>query len=114
VTAAFNMNLLTRINRELAGDFDLEKFRHHALYDEAEGRIEMQLISEAKQTVRVAGARFSFEDGEPITTEYSYKYEVSEFAELAQSAGFHRIRVWTDDERLFSVHYFSLDRRKKA
>jgi dimethylhistidine N-methyltransferase len=114
VTAAFNMNLLARINRELGADFDLEQFRHHALYDEVEGRIEMQLISLAKQTVRVGGSRFSFEEGETISTEYSYKYETDEFAAIAQSAGFHRIRTWTDDERLFSVHYFSLERRKKA
>jgi dimethylhistidine N-methyltransferase len=114
VTAAFNMNLLTRINRELGSDFDLQQFRHHALYDEAEGRIEMQLVSLAKQTVRVGDSGFSFEEGEPISTEYSYKYETNEFAEIAQSAGFHRIRTWTDDERLFSVHYFTLERRKKA
>lgn len=114
VTAAFNMNLLTRVNRELCGDFDLEKFRHHAFYDELAGRIEMQLVSQARQTVRVAGAQFSFEKDEPITTEYSYKYDPDEFADLAQSAGFHRIRMWTDEERLFSVHYFSLERRKKA
>jgi dimethylhistidine N-methyltransferase len=114
VTAAFNLNLLVRINRELGGDFDLDAFRHRAFYDEEEGRIEMQLVSTRRQSVRVGTSVFRFEQGEPISTEYSYKYDPGEFAELARSAGFTCVRIWTDDERRFGVQYFGVERRKKA
>jgi dimethylhistidine N-methyltransferase len=111
VTAAFNLNLLVRINRELGGDFDVARFRHHAFYDADHGRIEMQLVSLARQIVRVGRARFSFAESEPISTEYSYKYDVGEFEKLAGSAGFVPRRVWTDEHRLFSVQYYAVDRR---
>jgi dimethylhistidine N-methyltransferase len=114
VTAAFNMNLLVRINRELGGDFDLASFRHRAFYNEKEGRIEMQLVSQRQQSVHVGSVRFDFAEGEPITTEYSYKYDAGQFAELAKSAGFGSERVWTDNQRLFSVQYFGVERRKTA
>jgi dimethylhistidine N-methyltransferase len=108
VTAAFNMNLLTRINRELGGNFNLRNFHHRAFYDAELGRIEMQLVSRARQTVRVAGTTFEFAEGEAITTEYSYKYAPSEFGELAESAGFVVRRIWTDEKELFSVQYLTL------
>ncbi|HMJ50424.1 MAG TPA: L-histidine N(alpha)-methyltransferase [Polyangiaceae bacterium] len=114
VTAAFNLNLLTRINRELEGAFDLDAFRHRAFYDEEEGRIEMQLVSLRPQSVQVGTSVFRFDEGEPITTEYSYKYDPGRFAELAKSAGFTCVRIWTDERRLFSVQYFGVERRKKA
>jgi dimethylhistidine N-methyltransferase len=114
VTAAFNLNLLVRINRELEGTFDLARFRHHAFYDEREGRIVMQLVSEIAQTVRVGETRFRFDEGEPITTEYSYKYGAEEFAQLAKGAGFVQLRVWTDEARRFSVQYFGVERRRKT
>jgi dimethylhistidine N-methyltransferase len=114
VTAAFNLNLLSRINRELEGTFDLAGFRHRAFYDEAEGRIEMQLISLREQSVRVGASIFRFAENESITTEYSYKYDVGEFTALAKSAGFTCVRIWTDERRLFSVQYFGVERRKKA
>ncbi len=107
VTAAFNLNLLRRINRELGGEFDLARFRHEAFYDSRHGRIEMQLVSSARQIVRVGRTRFAFAEGEPITTEYSYKYDVDEFERLAASAGFSPRRVWTDEQRLFSVQYYA-------
>ncbi len=110
VTAEFNLNLLARINRELGGDFDLDRFRHRAFYDAKEGRIEMQLVSLARQIVRVGRSSFSFSEGEPITTEYSYKYEPGEFAKLAASARFALRRVWTDEKALFSVQYYAIDR----
>jgi dimethylhistidine N-methyltransferase len=109
VTAAFNLNLLVRINRELGGDFELARFHHDAFYDPREGRIEMRLVSLARQIVRVGRSSFSFAEGEPITTEYSYKYEVGEFDRLAWWAGFVSRRTWTDEDRLFSVHYYTVD-----
>jgi dimethylhistidine N-methyltransferase len=104
VTAAFNLNLLTRINRELGADFDLAAWRHRAFYHEARGRIEMHLVSEPEQAVRVAGESFAFAPGETIHTENSYKHTVEEFQGLAARAGFQPEAVWTDRERLFSVH----------
>jgi dimethylhistidine N-methyltransferase len=111
VTAAFNLNLLSRINRELGGDFDLRRFRHEAFYDPRHGRIEMQLVSLARQIVRVGRSRFPFAEGEPITTEYSYKYDLGEFEKVAAPAGFVPRRVWTDEQRLFSVQYYAMGAR---
>ena len=104
VTAAFNLNLLARINRELGADFDLAKWRHKALYNEAEGRIEMHLVSLVDQQVSLQGRTFHFAEGETIHTENSYKYTVTEFRELAARAGFTADTVWVDDDQLFSLH----------
>jgi len=104
VTAAFNLNLLARINRELAGTFDLAAFRHEAIYNPRDGRIEMHLVSLKHQSVGVRGRRFHFRAGESIHTENSYKYSVSQFQDLARSAGWQPRRVWTDEGNLFSVH----------
>jgi len=104
VTAAFNLNLLTRINRELGADFDLAAWQHRAYYNEALGRIEMHLASTLAQTVRVAGESFAFAAGETIHTENSYKYGIDEFQGLATRAGFRPAAVWTDAGGLFSVH----------
>lgn len=105
VTAAFNLNLLTRINRELGGDFDVTAFAHHAFYDETQGRIEMHLRSLREQSVNVAGRRFDFRAGETIHTENSCKYTVEEFQHLARGAGFAPAHYWLDAERLFAIHY---------
>lgn len=104
VTAAFNLNLLHRINRELDGGFDLDSFRHHVRYDADEGRIEMHLESLQTQTIRVDGHVFSFDRGETIHTENSYKYSLDGFAEVADSGGWSTVHRWTDSEELFSVH----------
>jgi dimethylhistidine N-methyltransferase len=104
VTAEFNLNLLRRINRELGGTFDVDAFRHEAVYNPREGRIEMHLESRREQEARVAGRRFRFRAGERIHTENSYKYAVSQFQELARAADWDPHRVWTDAESLFSVH----------
>ena len=104
VTAAFNLNLLARINRELAGTFDLSAFRHEAVYNPRLGRIEMYLKSMRPQTVSVLGRRFSFTAGERIHTENSCKYTIGEFQALAHSAGWQPGRVWTDQAALFSIH----------
>lgn len=107
VTAAFNLNVLTRLNRELGANFDLEKFSHHAFYNEGAGRIEMHLVSLWEQTVRVNGRVISLDAGESIWTESSYKYTVTEFARLAAQAGFKLKKVWTDSQHWFSVQYFT-------
>jgi len=104
VTAAFNLNLLVRINRELSGTFDLDGFVHEAVYNPREGRIEMYLKSRTRQEARVRGRPFRFAAGERIHTENSYKYAIGQFQDLARSAGWQPRRVWTDPGRLFSVH----------
>lgn len=104
VTAAFNLNILRRINRELGGDFDLRRFRHYAFYNASRGRVEMHLVSLARQTVRIGRHRFEFERGETIHTENSCKYSIEEFRALAAEAGFRGVKVWTDREGLFSLH----------
>ena len=104
VTAAFNLNLLTRINRELRATFDLTQFRHDAVYNPRDGRIEMYLVSERAQQAGVIGHTFSFAKGERIHTENSYKYAIDEFQDLARAAGWQPEEVWTDKDSLFSVH----------
>lgn len=103
VTAAFNRNLLVRINRELGGDFDPAVFEHRAVYDPERGRVEMHLVSGRAQTVHVAGRPFRFAAGESIHTENSYKYGLDGFAGLAGQAGFERQQCWTDPRGWFSV-----------
>ena len=103
VTARFNLNILARINRELDADFDLAAFRHRALFNEAEGCIEMHLVSTRAQEIRVAGERFRFAAGEHILSERSYKHSPESFASLAGKAGLRIEQQWTDDRRYFSV-----------
>lgn len=120
VTAAFNLNLLARVNREIEADFDLTAFRHRAIYrDRPEegipdadslapgglGRIEMWLVSQKQQVLTVSGERFPIEREEAILTEYSYKYTLEAFAELAAEASLDVARAWTDDANQFSVQY---------
>ncbi len=106
VTAAFNLNLFARINRELDADLDLDAFEHVAFYSESKGRVEIYIRSLADQQAKIAGHRFAFAAGELIHTEYSYKYGVEEFRDLAARAGFHPLDTWTDRDDLFSLHYF--------
>jgi len=107
VTAAFNRNVLHRLNRELGADFDLERFRHRALFDEAASRVEMHLVSVGRQTVHVAGERITFEPGETIWTESSYKYDRAALAALVAAAGFRTVRLWTDAGERFWVAYLA-------
>jgi dimethylhistidine N-methyltransferase len=104
VTAAFNRNLLARINRELEADFDLEAFDHRAFYNQEQGRVEMHLMANSQQRVRIDGHHFDFRAGEGLHTENSYKYTVAEFRSLAHRAGFVSEQVWQDEQNLFSVH----------
>jgi L-histidine Nalpha-methyltransferase len=108
VTAAFNLNLLERINRELEGDLDIDRFEHLAFYNAIEGRVEIFIRSQSDQDARVAGRRFRFAKDELIHTEYSYKYSVEEFRALAAHAGFRPVDTWVDRAELFSVHYLRL------
>ena len=107
VTAAFNLNLLARFNRELGADFDLGAFRHVALYDEALGRVEMHLESLLAQEVNIAGERVSFDTFERIHTESSYKYSVAEFDAIAAEVGFDSAGVWTDPVGYFAVSLYT-------
>ena len=105
VTAAFNLNMLRRINGEFDANFDLEAFEHEAVYNERQGRIEMYLVSLCDQTFDVSGESFSLHRGERILTEHSHKYTLPGFAELAAEAGFTVERVFTDEKSWFSVQY---------
>jgi dimethylhistidine N-methyltransferase len=105
VTAAFNLNLLKRINLELGADFDLDAFRHQAVYNIAASRIEMYLVSQCAQEVHIDGNRIAFSRGERILTEYAYKYQLDSFAEMVAGAGFKVEKAWTDPQGKFSVQY---------
>ncbi len=107
VTAAFNRNVLARLNREAAADFDPENFAHLALWNAAESRIEMHLVSRRAQTVHVAGRSIHFAAGESIHTENSYKHSVDAFRSLSSEAGWASVQLWTDPDALFSVHLLS-------
>jgi L-histidine Nalpha-methyltransferase len=107
VTAAFNLNILTHINRAFQTDFDLSAFRHYAYYNEAASRIEMQLISLRSQTVCIPlqdgdFVQVSLAPGEPIVTEHSYKFEIPEFERLARCAGLQPGPVWMDAKQRFA------------
>ena len=108
VTAAFNKNLLTRINRELGGNFDVDGFDHKALYNEEAGRIEMHLVSKKRQTVLINDYAFDFARGETIHTENSHKYTLPQFAALAKRADFKVARLWTDRRCFFSINYLTV------
>jgi L-histidine Nalpha-methyltransferase len=108
VTAEFNLNLLARANRQIGANFNLRMWQHRAIYNSATGRIEMNLISQADQVVRLDDRDFLFSEGEKIVTEYSYKYAPKGFAALASKAGFRFEKMWTDDARLFGVFYFEV------
>ncbi|MCK5041931.1 MAG: L-histidine N(alpha)-methyltransferase, partial [Sphingomonadales bacterium] len=108
VTAKFNLNILTRINSELDGNFKLGNFEHLAFYNEDESRIEMHLVSLKNQKVIVAGEEIVFEEGETIHTESSYKYSIQDFQQLVVDTGLKHAAVWEDPNHLFSVHYIKI------
>lgn len=105
VTAAFNLNLLARANRELDAGFDLGQFTHHAFYNAPLQRIEMHLVSRRRQQVTVGGRTHEFAEGETLHTENSHKFTIDGLRTLARQAGFRPGPVWTDPNRLFSVHW---------
>lgn len=106
VTAAFNKNVLRRMNVELGADFDLDAFHHYAFYAPAFGRIEMHLVSARRQVVHLGGHAFAFEDGESICTEHSYKYDLVTAERLGRSAGLSLADSWLDDDRRFATLLF--------
>ncbi|MDJ1177499.1 L-histidine N(alpha)-methyltransferase [Roseofilum sp. BLCC_M91] len=108
LTAQFNLNILTNINRELQGNFDIDQFYHHAPYNPVLGRIELHLISKTSQVVTVAGQEFTFREGESIHSENSHKYSIEDLQELSEAAGFKLKQTWTDSQKLFSVNYLDL------
>lgn len=107
VTARFNLNVLQRLNNELGANFDLEQWRHRAIYNGDARRVEMHLVSLSAQTVTIGHATFQFETGETIWTESSYKYSVARFEKLAREAGLEVSCVWTDARDFFSVQYLA-------
>jgi dimethylhistidine N-methyltransferase len=106
VTAAFNLNLLARLNRELDADFDLDEFEHDAVYDAEQARIEMRLVSRRAQLVTVGGVPVRFRAGEHIVSEHSHKYSSQELTAMARSAGWRTARSWIDDDDRFGVYFF--------
>lgn len=107
VTAQFNKHILERMNQELAASFQVQNFGHYAFYNPARSRVEMHLVSLKKQMAHLGQQEISFERGESIWTESSYKYTLAEFAQLAADAGFTVAQVWTDPRELFSVQYLT-------
>jgi dimethylhistidine N-methyltransferase len=107
--AAFNLNLLHRIAKELDSDIAIDDFEHVAFYNPEEGRVELYIRSLKDQSAVIAGRRFSFAAGELIHSENSYKYSIDEFRALAARAGFGALDTWTDPDGRFSVHYLRRD-----
>lgn len=107
VTAAFNLNVLVRLNRELGADFDLDAFHHRATFNPDAHRVEMHLVSRRRQTVRLGPSTLEFADGESIRTEYSHKWTLEQFSALAAAAGLRVRQAWTDPEASFSVQYLT-------
>ena len=105
VTAEFNLNMLRHLNREFGADFEIDAFSHRADYNGDKGRIEMRLVSAEPQEVSIGDEEIEIDENEAILTEYSHKYTLDGFAEMAASAGFSVEKVWTDADRLFSVQY---------
>jgi L-histidine Nalpha-methyltransferase len=105
VTAAFNRNLLIRINGELDGNFDVDAFRHRAVWNAAESRVEMHLVSRGRQNITVAASNLAFtmEEGETIWTESSYKYEPGQVVDMLEQSGFAPVEQWVDDEDRFAL-----------
>jgi dimethylhistidine N-methyltransferase len=109
VTAEFNLNLLERINAELDGDFQLDRFEHKAVYNLDENRVEISIVSLCDQLVSISGNSFEFLHGEEILTEYSHKYTIDGFAQFASQFGFSLHKHWTDERNYFAILHLVLD-----
>jgi dimethylhistidine N-methyltransferase len=104
ITAAFNRNVLVRLNREAGADFELDGFSHRTVWNDQESRIEMHLVSRRAQTVHLGGRAIPFAEGETIHTENSYKHTAQRFLGIAEAAGWRGMQLWTDPDDLFSIH----------
>jgi len=109
VTAAFNLNLLRRLEKDLGAKIDREAFRHRAVYNEDHQRVEMHLVAEHSTAIELDGHRFEFGAGDFIHTESSHKYTIDGFLELVRDTGLHPVATWTDPDGLFSMHYLEKD-----
>jgi dimethylhistidine N-methyltransferase len=107
VTAQFTLNLIHRINRELHGNLEVERFAHKVIYNDEIGRIEIYIESLSDQNAEILGRQFSFSEGEQVHVESSYKYTLPQFRDLAAKAGWGSGQVWTDENDLFSLHYLT-------
>ena len=107
-TAAFNLNLLQRLQRELEADLDLDDFAHEARFNDVERRIEMHLVAQRSTSIQLGRQRFDFDAGQSIHTENSYKYSVDDFQDMARKAKLRPVMVWQDPEELFSMHWLEV------
>ena len=107
ITAEFNLNMLQHLNRDYGANFNINEFAHSANYDENEGRVVIELISQTDQTFEVGDTAFDIADGEAILTEYSHKYTLDGFTAMANEAGFDVEKVWTDAKQLFGVQFLT-------
>ena len=114
VTAAFNLNALEHLNREVGTDFDLEAFQHRAVWNPIESRIEMHLVSERPQRVTLGDEVIEFDEGEALVTEHSHKYTLEHFEALAHAAGWRVERVWMDPQHWFSIQWLVADADPQA
>lgn len=105
VTAEFNLNMLQHLNRDYGANFDVTEFVHSANYDQDNGRVVIELVSQVEQTFAIGNTEFNLANGEAILTEYSHKYTIEGFADMVEQVGFSVAKVWTDTRCLFSVHY---------
>ena len=110
VTDEFNLNVLHRLNNELGANFDVEQFHHKATYNQQQGRVEIFVVSSCDQKVQIGEHEFQFAAGEQIFTEYSHKYTIDGFIDLASPVGFSLHKYWTDEQNLFAVLHLVNDR----
>ncbi|MCH8100042.1 MAG: L-histidine N(alpha)-methyltransferase [Proteobacteria bacterium] len=105
VTAEFNLNMLQHLNRDYGATFDVTEFVHSANYDQDNGRVVIELVSQVEQTFAIGNTEFNLANGEAILTEYSHKYTIEGFADMVEQVGFSVAKVWTDTQCMFSVQY---------
>jgi len=105
VTAEFNLNMLQHLNRDYGANFDVTEFAHSANYDQDNGRVVIELVSQVEQTFAIGNTEFNLANGEAILTEYSHKYTIEGFADMVEQVGFSVAKIWTDTQCMFSVHY---------
>lgn len=105
VTAEFNLNMLQHLNRDYGATFDVTEFEHSANYDQDNGRVVIELVSQVEQTFAIGNTEFNLANGEAILTEYSHKYTIEGFADMVEHVGFSVAKIWTDTQCMFSVHY---------